>query len=623
MAGVLVVDDERSMRVTLREFLLDAGYDATAVEDVDSALAVFDDGSIDVIVSDIAMPVRTGVDLVQAIRERGSRVPVILITGQPSLETAGDAVRARAFDYLQKPVSEEMLLRVVASAAEARVRDHEHEQLQEENRRYQEQLSRLVDQRTQQLWESEERNRILLDAVPDLLFQFDRSGVFKACRAPTDAAFAMPKDEFLGRKVTEVMPPDFARDVMRCIHSALDSDGLQLLEYQLPNPFPGGELSDFEARFSACSENEVLAIVRDVTDRHRAEERLAFLGAVSEQVSDSIICTDLENRITYVNAAACSLFRYSVDELMGRTPDILNAEPLAEDIQRELYRTVAAGRTYMETCLNKRKDGTTFVCEFKVAPMRNSDGQPCGYIGVQRDMTPRVRAEEKLQRSEAKLRELAVDLTRVEERERRSLAVYLHDDISQALALARMKFALVAEDVEHGKQVTEEIEEIRALLDQTIEGAQTLTFDLSPPVLHQLGLSAAIEWAGEKLGDEHGLAFVFKDDGRERVLGQDARAFVFRATRELMFNVVKHAQASRLAATVAGDRSEICVTIEDNGIGFPSTDREDAWPEREFGIFSIRQRLEFLGGTLDIVPASEGGTRAVLSVPLATCEDKR
>lgn len=146
MTRVLVVDDEKSVRITLREFLQDAGYQVTVAEDVTSARQLFQSGGFDVVVSDIAMPRITGVELLQEIRKGSPRVQVIMMTGQPTVETAAATVRAGAFDYLTKPVTEEAMLRCVGNAAKlkamedervrvAEMAERQHKQLQESHAR--------------------------------------------------------------------------------------------------------------------------------------------------------------------------------------------------------------------------------------------------------------------------------------------------------------------------------------------------------------------------------------------------------------------------------------------------------------------------------------------------------
>ncbi len=141
----------------------------------------------------------------------------------------------------------------------------------------------------------------------------------------------------------------------------------------------------------------VLWTCRDITERKRAEQQLRFLGNIAEQVTDSIMVTDTAFRIVYLNEAAQKLFGYAEDELLGQCPDVVNAKPESSRIQEELYETVSSGQSYLGTGLNRRKDGSTFICEFKVSPMWDEQGGISGYVGIQRDVTERKRAQDEIE----------------------------------------------------------------------------------------------------------------------------------------------------------------------------------------------------------------------------------
>jgi len=151
---VLVVEDEKSIRVSVCEFLENAGYKADGAEDAKAAERKLARGDYDVVVSDIILPGASGIALLQRIRENAPNVQVIIMTGEPTLDTATDAVRAGACDYLSKPVGKEAILRSVANAARIRQLDDERRRLAEENVAYQRDLERLVQERTQKLEEA-------------------------------------------------------------------------------------------------------------------------------------------------------------------------------------------------------------------------------------------------------------------------------------------------------------------------------------------------------------------------------------------------------------------------------------------------------------------------------------
>ncbi|MBI5686677.1 MAG: hybrid sensor histidine kinase/response regulator [Verrucomicrobia bacterium] len=146
MTRILVVDDEQSIRLTLQEFLQEAGYHVEVAEDAKAAQQLLKDGNFDVVVSDIVLPRISGVELLQAIRKESPRVLVIMMTGQPAVDTAAAAVRAGAFDYLFKPVPKEAILRCVGNAAKFKAVEDERLRLAEANRRYQEDLERQHQQ---------------------------------------------------------------------------------------------------------------------------------------------------------------------------------------------------------------------------------------------------------------------------------------------------------------------------------------------------------------------------------------------------------------------------------------------------------------------------------------------
>ena len=162
---ILVVDDEKSIRTTLRSFLQDAGYSVEIAEDADRARTMLSKGVWDVVLTDIVLPGLSGMDLLKAIRAAAPDVQVIMMTGEPTVDTAADAVRAGACDYLTKPVVKNAILRSVATAVQMKQIEDEKRCLQEDNRKYQDNLEKLVTERTQALQEANQRLETALAQV--------------------------------------------------------------------------------------------------------------------------------------------------------------------------------------------------------------------------------------------------------------------------------------------------------------------------------------------------------------------------------------------------------------------------------------------------------------------------
>ncbi|MGB5650569.1 MAG: ATP-binding protein, partial [Sedimenticolaceae bacterium] len=163
-----------------------------------------------------------------------------------------------------------------------------------------------------------------------------------------------------------------------------------------------------------------------------------------------------------------------------------------------------------------------------------------------------------------------------------------------------------------------QLEDISQSLLRAIQETRHLIFELSSPALNELGLGAAIrDWSEEQAGSRHGLRAEVFDHTRQLILDADQRAIMFRNVRELITNVIKHAQASALSIWLEQEDSELVVTIQDDGIGFdPATTLERVDGGRGFGLFSIHERMTDLGGNLELVSQPGAGCRAILHLPL-------
>jgi signal transduction histidine kinase len=229
----------------------------------------------------------------------------------------------------------------------------------------------------------------------------------------------------------------------------------------------------------------------------------------------------------------------------------------------------------------------------------------------------RIQAEEKLRVYQKKLRSLASQLSLTEERERRRIATELHDRIGQSLVFSKIKLKSMQESAQTDLE-KKQLGEICDMVDQIIQDTRTLTFDLSSPILYEMGFEAAIsDWLTDHIEKEHGLHAVFEDDGKPKPLNDDVRVLLFNAVRELLINIVKHAGAKNVKVSTRRENDHIRILVEDDGIGFSYSESPLYVKEKGgFGLFSIRERLNHLGGTLTIKSEPGRGTRVTLVTPL-------
>lgn len=234
------------------------------------------------------------------------------------------------------------------------------------------------------------------------------------------------------------------------------------------------------------------------------------------------------------------------------------------------------------------------------------------------EIIERKAAEEQLLTYQQQLRCLALQTTRTEERERRRIACELHDRIGQSLALAAVHLAQLLENCP-GEEKRNELSALRTIIGQAIEDTRTLIFEISPPVLHEFGLVTALEWLVEQAHQRYGLQVAFIQQADPGQLGDELSTTLFQAARELLANVGRHARTRQATLTLGRTADEVKITVVDSGVGFDVQEaRRKMLQDGSFGLFSIGERLEQLGGRLVLDSAPGQGTRATVAVPAAS-----
>ena len=223
-------------------------------------------------------------------------------------------------------------------------------------------------------------------------------------------------------------------------------------------------------------------------------------------------------------------------------------------------------------------------------------------------------AQEELLHYQDSLRALASRLAMTEEQERQRIATVLHDDLCQTLGFARMQLsALRKADLPPPAKVA--VTEVDQLLDEAIDFTRDLTVELSPPVLQQSGLAAALAWLTDQVASKHGLSAHCRCH-EDCFTDPDRNTVVFRSVRELLTNVVKYAEATTVEVWMECTDDVARIGVSDDGIGFSPGQTNDVEEGGGFGLFSIREALAHLGGRLHVDSTIGEGTTCVLTVPL-------
>ncbi len=201
MGIILVVDDEKSIRITFREFLMRDGHEVEVAATADEAVPLLKARDFDVVITDIIMPRVTGVDLLKTISKINSKTKVIMMTGEPNVETSTESLRDGAFDYLFKPVSKEKILHTVSNALRTKRLEDEKSRLEQENQKYQESLEELVKERTRELRKSENNLQMLLNSIPIGVVTISRdTHRIKYVNPEAEKVLGLPREKIINSK---------------------------------------------------------------------------------------------------------------------------------------------------------------------------------------------------------------------------------------------------------------------------------------------------------------------------------------------------------------------------------------------------------------------------------------
>ncbi len=213
------------------------------------------------------------------------------------------------------------------------------------------------------------------------------------------------------------------------------------------------------------------------------------------------------------------------------------------------------------------------------------------------------------------LRKLTAKLTQTDECERKRLAMILHDQLQQILVAATIKVGLI-DRLAPEKDFAQSIREVCKLLDTILAVSRSVTTDLFPPIMLEAGLMPSLRWLADEMCEKHGLLVVVSGD-QTIIVPEPLRLLIFQTVRELLRNIVTHAKTTSAEVDLdLFDAAILRVVVTDHGVGFSPDVLAALFSSEGLGLFSLRERLAFVGGTLEVATFSGQGAQVSITVPI-------
>lgn len=491
------------------------------------------------------------------------------------------------------------------------------------------------------LSERERDLRSILDNMPAMIGYWDTQLSNRFGNHAYMEWFGIDPSSMHGKHIREVIGEERYRLNLPYIEKALQGEA-QIFEREIPTPdgtqvrhslahyipdLVSGKVQGFYVLvFDVTALKESQAALKTSEERYRA---------VVEDQTEVISRFSPDGRFTFVNEVYCRFFNKCETELINSRwhplvppEDLPMIEERLESLSPENPVVLIENRVYSGS-------GALHWMQFVNRAYFNSQGQLLETQSVGRDITLRKQAELALQESNAQLeqriykrteqlRRMAIAATLAEERERQAIARDLHDDLGQRLHVIKLKLELLGKTIPEGTRPA--LRDIEKLLAQASQQVRSLMTQLSPPILSNLGLAVALRWLGSEMEKNYDLTVSYDLDEQPLGLPSTHGNILFRAVRELLINVAKHSGSKqalvRLSKDAAQTPEQLQLEVEDSGKGIISIDEALAG-SHGFGLQSIQERIQFLGGTLEINNRPDSGLQVSIRMPITSSNHQK
>ena len=485
-----------------------------------------------------------------------------------------------------------------------------------------------VDSREFDFRHTEEIFRALIEQAPDAIFVSDQKFRIIEANARACEMSGYSREEILRKSIFDfIIPEDVISNPLR--FDELTQGKTVVNERRLKRK--DGTAISVEVSSKLVSDGRLQAIVRDISHRKRAEKEREQLDAALRQSDqrfraliehshDAIALFGADGAVLYASPSTTRVVGYRPEELLQRNI----VEFIRPDWQDKVLETLAEvlrrpGVGIPTQAYVRNKDGEYRFLEGTLTNLLDEPGVGA-IVNNYRDVTERKRAEEERRASTEQLRALSARLLAAREEEGTRIAREIHDELGGVLTGLKWdledcdRVLLESANGEPVDSIRKKIPVMTDLLDTTIDTVRRISSELRPGVLDDLGLVAAIEWQAQQFQQRTGIECLC-DAERETIdLNREQATAVFRVFQEVLTNVIRHAQATRVEITMSENNGAFVLEVKDNGRGISTSERQNM---RSLGLLGMHERVQLIGGKIEINGAKGKGTRVVVRVPLA------
>jgi len=377
---------------------------------------------------------------------------------------------------------------------------------------------------------------------------------------------------------------------------------------------------DLNTRLEINSRDEIgmlsSSFNRMTEDLRRTTVSKDYFDNIIESMNDTLIIVGVDGKIRDFNKATLDLLECTEEDLAGR--DVQDIMPREKNI---FGNGGIQNTTEQSSLLNKETDyitkrGKHVPMLLSMGVLKNEDGGTEGFVIIARDITELRQAEKALRESERELRFLSSRLLRAQEHERRRLSIELHDELGQSLMVLKLRMRAIQESMDgDSARLKGECDEVISYINEVAENVRRLSRDLSPSILEDLGISAAIRWLVESFTKHGTIDYFLEMTEIDHLFSHESQITIYRIIQECLTNIAKHSHAASVSVMIKESDKQVLFQIKDDGRGFHVQEALSNPDKRGLGLAAMQERVRILGGSLSIVSHEGAGSSIIFSIP--------
>jgi len=463
----------------------------------------------------------------------------------------------------------------------------------------------------EELRKSEEKYRTLVERAVDAIALYDATGKILDVNTGSVNLLGYSKEELMKMSLPDILTPEEINvkpvryDVLQTGESTVKQRKMRRKD---------NSIVETEVRSQQLPDGRFLSVIRDLTEREKAQQQIEQEKELSDKLIDSLpgvfYWYDENRKFLRWNKQFEIVTGYSAKEIARMHPvDFFGEESRKYMIER-INDVFLNGVGDAETDFVS-KDGSKHPYYFKALRII-IEGKP-SLLGTGIDISDRKKAEQRLDESYRAIRELTGHLQNIREEERTHIAREIHDELGQQLTVLKMDVSWLNKKIGSSDDaIKEKMKSLLAMLDETVKSVRRISSELRPSLLDDLGLIAAIEWQLAEFEKRSGIRTNFISSGEEITLSESVKTALFRILQESLTNVARHSGAKNVEILFVREADSCILSIADNGRGY---NKEKAADIRTLGILGMKERTSMIGGTYEIVSILGKGTTVTVKVP--------